>query len=239
MSPRVWFAVATALCCAFSAVDRAFACTCESGFAFAAYSRTDEIFTGRILTVRRDPASEFQRLIVRVQVFDNFKGSASGEVEVISGAICGFPFEQGREYLIYATYEADGLASHLCNRTRTLDLASVDLSYITGVREGRSGANVSGWAERERPADAQPAIREHVRIRMVLSGTGGRFETVLDEGKFEFHFVPPGTYTLSAIGADVVKIMSSRSRGRVVHDVTVDQQTDVSSLAVILRIKGN
>ncbi len=76
-------------------------------------------------------------------------------------------------------------------------------------------------------------------VRLILSGQGRRFETVLDEGKFEFHFVPPGTYTLSAIGAGVVKIMSSRSRGRVVHDVTVDQQTDVSSLAVILRIKRN
>jgi len=232
MGRLVCVAVATALLCGLAAADRVFACTCAGGFAFAAYARSDEIFTGRVVTIMRDPTSQFQRLIVRVRVAESIKGSAAGEVEVISGSLCGFPFEQGREYLIYATYEADGLNVDLCNRTRTLDLASVDLSYIAGVNEGRSGANVFGFADLERSdANGQPAMW------MVLSGTGGRFETVLEKGKFEFHFVPPGTYTLSAIGADVVKIMSSRSGGVVLRGVTIHRSTDAFSLAVTLRIK--
>ncbi len=237
MGRLVCVAVATALLCGLAAADRAFACSCESGFAFAAYVRSDEIFTGRILTIKQDPTSELERLIVRVRVGESLKGTAAGEVKVISGGTCGFTFEQGREYLIYATDEPDGLNVHLCNRTRSLDLARVDLAHIAGVREGRSGANVYGWADRER-ASGQPAIRELIRMRMVLSGTGGRFETVLEEGKFEFHFVPPGTYTLSAIGADVVKIMSSRSRGVVLRGITIHQPTDAFSLAVTWRIKG-
>ena len=44
----------------------------------------------------------------------------------------------------YATYKADGMNVYLCNRTRTLGLARVDLSYIVGVRKGSSGANVYG-----------------------------------------------------------------------------------------------
>jgi len=238
MDHLVRVAVAAAVLCGLAAADRVFACTCESGFAFAAYAGSDEIFTGRILTITRDPTSEFERLIVRVRVGESIKGTAAGDVEVISGSICGFRFEQGREYLIYATYEADGLNVHLCNRTRTLGLAGVDLSYIAGVKEGRSGANVYGWGGRQR-ADGQPAIREQIRVQMVLSGRGGRFETVLEEGKFEFHFVPPGTYTLSAIGADIVKMMSSRSRGVVLRGVTIHESTDALSLAVTLRIKGN
>lgn len=240
MSRVVRLALTVMLFCAFPAADHAFACTCVSGFAFATYTRTDEVFTGRVVSITRDPTSEYHREIVRVQVLESLKGTASGEVQVISGAVCGFPFEQGREYLIYASPEAEGLTTDLCNRTRMLDAATVDLAYIRGLREGRSGANVYGLAERERPADAQPAIREQVRIRMILSGTGGRFETVLDEGKFEFHFVPAGTYKLSAVDAVIVSFMSSRSgRGTVVREITVDSQTDVSDLGVILRIRGD
>jgi hypothetical protein len=235
MGRLVCVVAAAALLCGPIGSARVFACTCETGFAFAAYAASDEVFTGRIVAIARDPTSEFQRLIVRVRVAESMKGSAAGEVEVISGSICGFPFERGGDYLIYATYEADGLNVYLCNRTRTLSLARVDLSYIVGVSKGRSGANVYGWVDRER-ANGQPAIREEIRLRMVLSGTGGRFETLLEDGKFEFHFVPPGTYTLSAIGAEVMTIMSSRSRGVVLRGVTIDESTDEFSMAVTLRI---
>ena len=226
--------VVTAVFCAVSAANRVFACRCASGFAFAAYSQTDEIFTGRILSITRDPTTEFQREIVRVHVLDTLKGTAAGEVEIVSGAVCGFPFEQGREYLIYATYETDGLNVHLCNRTRTLDLASVDLSYIAGMSEGRSGVNVYGWATNDR-TDRYGSRVLRTPVRLLLSGQGRQFEAALDEGKFEFHFVPPGSYTLSAIDAAIVNVMSSRSGGSVLHGIVVRGQTDVSYLAVTLR----
>lgn len=99
--------------------------------------RADAVFSGRVVSVteRREGGSAFQgrpHLEVRIVPGRRWKGAAGDTVTVFTpdnGAACGFGFEQGREYLVYAEGE-DQLRAFLCSRTRLLADAGEDLAAL-------------------------------------------------------------------------------------------------------------
>ena len=136
------------------------ACSCEvtrSGQPACKYRWTSSaVFVARIIDVEslasgRSRAAELpsspRERRVHVAVREAFAGAVSGtEIDIFTGwgdADCGFAFEPGREYLIYAGANPDGsLGTGLCNPTKKIEEASADLAYLRAVpatppREGR------------------------------------------------------------------------------------------------------
>ena len=80
--------------------------------------------------------------VVRIQLADVFSGvdSKEKEIEVVTGqggGDCGYPFQVGVDYVVYARRNAEGqLETGICSRTRTLAQAAEDLDYFRGMANG-------------------------------------------------------------------------------------------------------
>lgn len=116
------------------------ACQCAGSAApCQAYWKTDVVFVGTVvgstkfITGKGDYKSE-QRL-VRFNVVEAFRGVQTAQAEVITGwggGDCGYGFESGQSYIVYA-YRSEKdkrLYTSICSRTRSLAEASEDLNYI-------------------------------------------------------------------------------------------------------------
>jgi hypothetical protein len=70
---------------------------------------------------------------VHLKVASAWKGAKCGELVLTTGlndADCGFAFQEGKSYLVYAYGEPGKLATGLCTRTRPLSKADEDLAAL-------------------------------------------------------------------------------------------------------------
>lgn len=77
-----------------------------------------------------------QHRAVWMRVLRTYRGQAEGVVKVLTSfdeASCGFDFETGREYLVYADrIESEALFTHLCTGTKSLERSGPALRYLRG-----------------------------------------------------------------------------------------------------------
>lgn len=95
----------------------------------AARDASDAVFSGKVTRV----VPGGRMLKVTLQVDRSWKGASCGEVTLetaADGATCGFGFEEGKTYLVYAAGEEGGLTTNLCTRTRSIDQAEEDLEKL-------------------------------------------------------------------------------------------------------------
>jgi hypothetical protein len=55
------------------------------------------------------------------------------------GSACGYPFKEGREYLVYASERQQGLEVDLCGETRPLSEAGADLAVLGSGEKPKDG----------------------------------------------------------------------------------------------------
>lgn len=109
------------------------ACTCLPPPPPArAVAEAAAVFVGQVISFEEFPA-QYERL-ARFSVQRAWKG-LSGEVDSIytpfSEASCGYDFEVGETYLVYAFIDERGrMMTHLCSRTRPASFAQTDLNYL-------------------------------------------------------------------------------------------------------------
>lgn len=106
------------------------------------FERSDAVFRGVVVNVstRRERYGPDQWLLRRrvvVRVTERWKGAETATVVVRTGmydADCGYPFERGREYLIYARAFRDSqLATGICTRTSRVEQAEEDLRELRAL----------------------------------------------------------------------------------------------------------
>jgi hypothetical protein len=95
------------------------------------------VFEGTVTDVRGpEGEAEHGNLEVTLRVGRRFKAAEADTVTVTtssSSAACGYGFEQGRTYLVYAQDGGDGqLSVSLCSRTARIEDAADDLSALGG-----------------------------------------------------------------------------------------------------------
>lgn len=178
--------------------------TCQERWTHAA------VFAGRV--VRIDPATwprEGQDIWpwpdrrVHLTVTEGFAGVPAGEVDVFTGAggggSCGYVFEIGHVYLIYADKLPNGsLETTICTPTKKIQDAAGDLAYLRAVpvnapRDGRLIGLVLKGTDHSAPLQ-QP----YAGVRIVAEGQGlKRGATVGADGKYEIR-LPVGRYRVHA-----------------------------------------
>lgn len=112
----------------------ALACSCETIPPVASeVARAHTVFVGRVMkmAVERRIAEpgllhESEVLVCTFSVAAPIKGVTPGKIEVVvitalQGSACGFPFEIGSSYLVYASVFRNELETSICRRTRLFD----------------------------------------------------------------------------------------------------------------------
>jgi hypothetical protein len=160
------------------------------------------VFTGK--AVRTGPEGG-ATVAVAFEMSEALRGALTARVEVrtaAADAMCGYPFQMGREYLVYAQQEDGRLVTGLCSGTKPLADAAGDLRYLR--RAGRLPSNLSprpsyvfGRVSRQ----GRWPIRGAVVVAHRENGVEDRTVTG-DDGQFDFYDLPSGHYEISGVGTE-------------------------------------
>jgi hypothetical protein len=137
---------------------------------------------------------------------------------------CGYNFQQGETYLVYAVSDEDTtvLVADACTATKRLSDAGADLPYLYFVKDNkRAAGRLEGVATYDPhvlldpPAeDENPASPAIGLVIEASSGESHRYAISDKRGRFVFDGLAPGDYTVSAWGPgypDTLKLLSDPS----------------------------
>lgn len=116
------------------------ACDCDGRPTFeTSFKNSDMIFTGEVITikphnvVKTSAVETYSEVLVEFRITAMYKGKKVKRVEVITAvavATCGYPFEEGRQYLVYGNSESDRINVSYCSRTSELTDAKDDIKKL-------------------------------------------------------------------------------------------------------------
>ncbi|MCH9662843.1 MAG: hypothetical protein K0U66_04170, partial [Gammaproteobacteria bacterium] len=115
------------------------ACSCIApGPPAVEFARATAVFVGRVTAITgAESAKGYPQRKVALQVEESWKGVEEESLTLYTGSgggDCGYPFEEGESYLVYAyrADQTDDLGASICSRTQLLTSASEDLTYLRG-----------------------------------------------------------------------------------------------------------
>jgi hypothetical protein len=170
-----------------------------------AYWYSPAVFSGIVTAIRPFELSAPGQLKVSIKVEQAYKGVGRDQVEVLTGdgqtADCGFPFEVGQRYLVYADNYNDILSTTYCTRTRDLSRAQDDLDYIEKLPSMLDGIRIFGNITKRAKnsmLDEKPVANLPVRITDL---SRGRIESLKTDtrGNFKKEGIPAGSYLIEAL----------------------------------------
>ena len=112
-------------------------CTCGTPPPEIAFDNSDGVFSGTALSLETLDGHD----VVRFFVIDSWKGVTSRTIHVAarsSEAECGYAFELGKKYVVFAKEQEDlfvpgfgyPLSTHLCSRTDNYEQAETSLEWL-------------------------------------------------------------------------------------------------------------
>lgn len=113
--------------------SRAQACSCRVRSQADIAREAAAIFEGRVLSVDRGDGLTGKRPTIELQVVRSWKGMDAEHATVTTGfsdADCGFGFQQGESYLVYAEQSDNALVVGSCSGSRRMLDASEDLAAL-------------------------------------------------------------------------------------------------------------
>jgi hypothetical protein len=189
------------------------ACDCvNAGPPCKAFKATPYVFAGRVtkistIQVRLQDHDEYPQQLVVLQIERNYRGEeGKSAVEIVTGeggGDCGFSFEEGKRYLVYAyPHPATGkLYTGICQRTRLLTEANEDLEYFAKKDDPAHGNGIEGSVEqlsRDKHNMTQ-VVGMLAGVQLEIAGNEGRWTAVTgSDGKFRIWGLKPGSYRITA-----------------------------------------
>lgn len=124
----------------FAAAETSLACSCIAPIGKIktqvtnAYKDSAAIFAGKVIAM--DKTSDGNYWLVKFAVQDTWKGTGTSEITIktaLESAMCGYGFEDGKEYLVYAHGTAADLSVVNCSRTASAS-DKTDVTYLAKLR---------------------------------------------------------------------------------------------------------
>jgi len=230
---RLWLLLAATL----GMVSSAAACSCappppgtRTAWALQQWylQRTPVVFQGKVdkIVLENFPfkpvpgksISDIPQLRVSFSEVKFYRGESPGSVAIqtgLGGGDCGYPFEPGRSYLVFAYKDDSGaLGTGICSGTRRLKNASTalralrgdpplpeDLQEPTGTTisgpKAENGRKICGRVKTDARAEAQATVYLWLADEVAPMFRTRDTETN-PNGSFCFHDVDPGKYILAA-----------------------------------------
>jgi hypothetical protein len=113
-----------------------YACSCkEPPPPKEALKNSSAVFSGKVTAVAA--AGEYEKAVT-IEITASWKGVETAKEVVVytpnNDGECGYRFEKGKSYLIYATLlrrgEEKALSTHICTRTKALEKAVEDIKEL-------------------------------------------------------------------------------------------------------------
>ena len=201
------------------AAGAALACSCaDPGPPCRALPQADAVFVGTVEAVdeRGEAGTPGAVRQVRLLVDENFRGAGvkrGASLEVVTGfggGDCGYGFERGERYLVYAQHRSGGgsLYAGICSRTARLADAADDLAYLRARDRAERTAGIEGRIDelRRDPGTSNTYMVGPMRGVTVIAerdGDGQRAEAKTDgQGWFRIWGLTFGQYRVRAVLPD-------------------------------------
>jgi hypothetical protein len=142
---------------------------------------------------------------VTLSVSEPFRGAVVGTLVVRTGpGDCGYPFEVGHEYLVFANENQGNVTVTICSATQPSKMAVARIEQLRAFRDGTTLPDVYGFVGTH-PLRSNQAGWEQVQPMAGLTVTArsdsAEYRTqTADNGLYGFHGLPAGRYQLS-VGA--------------------------------------
>ena len=145
------------------------------------------------------------RVKVTLSVSERLRGDSGNSlvVRTESGTeACGYPFEVGHEYLVFANEFQGNLTVNTCSATQPAKMAVSIIQQLRTLRDGTALPGIFG-SVMTHPAVWSQAGWEHIqpvpRLTVTARADHGEYRTqTADDGSYEFRGLPnAGTYQLS------------------------------------------
>ena len=121
-------------------------------------SSSDAVFSGEVVGLDTLPTTSRRRIagmwspgptIATLRVYEVWRGPKQQTIEIFTprgGAMCGYPFKEGREYLVYASEGPSGgsgdLRTTIGSETKLLSKAGANLAVLGDGGRSKGGGEV-------------------------------------------------------------------------------------------------
>jgi len=125
----------------FASAEKSFACSCEVTLEPEkkqiqdAFTSSGAVFSGEVVEVSESPADK-NSLLVKFKVAQSWKGESKREITITTNkesSMCGYSFEVGEKYLVYANGLKNDLFVDNCSRTTNMSNKG-DVKYLTKLK---------------------------------------------------------------------------------------------------------
>jgi protocatechuate 3,4-dioxygenase beta subunit len=182
---------------------------CES------YGSAAAVFVGTVIGVSEKKPSDsndpdrvnWTPVAYRFAVEQSYSGVPGTQVEVSTGhggGDCGYQFQAGRRYLVYAYGDKNGLSTSICSRTKPFEIAREDLAFLGGLSSVASGVTISGEVRHSGvkgkfvPSEVSIVIERDTQRREARPDAEGNFRVSgLSPGKYKVSLKLPDKLTTS------------------------------------------
>ncbi len=171
-----------------------------------AYGNADAVFdavvTGREKIERSGVHVYLNSRRYQLEVERVFKGDVPSATYVYTGvgdSDCGYRFQVGKRYLIYAHRSEGRFTTSICTRTTTIKNASEDLDHIVKWPLLPNGITIFGKVER-RSFDGKTMSSEPLSgFEIAIDGSEKRKVRTSSEGTYSITALPAGPYSVGAV----------------------------------------
>ncbi len=141
MKKSIYISLALALFVVASA-EKSFACSCAASLepekkqVQQAFMNSRAIFSGEVLEINESSADK-NSLLVKFKVAKLWKGELKNEISITTNkesSMCGYGFEIGKKYLVYANGLKNDLFVENCSRTTNMSNKG-DVKYLNKATE--------------------------------------------------------------------------------------------------------
>ncbi len=129
----------------FASAQKSFACSCVMSpepiktQVKNAFTGADAIFSGEVVEITSQDEYHFA---VKFKLAKSWKGEFAKEITIITakdGSMCGYAFEIGKKYIVYANGKNDELSTTNCSRTAIFGEKS-DGKYLDKLKRKKANS---------------------------------------------------------------------------------------------------
>ena len=178
----------------------------------------DAVFTGTVEEIN-DPglpiahaivppaiSPQYPQRKVRIKIADAFRGIDPGQREIVietglGGGDCGYNFQRGLDYIVYASKKADGaFSTGICSPTRPAADAAADLKYLRELAQASATTEIRVTAYDVHgvwrlQAGSPPGLPALSGAMITIDGPSVHQSSLTDSaGRHIFTGLPPGEY---------------------------------------------